>query len=130
MDTKLLKGYFDGIQPILEKLKDQTDPRLILHSDRGSVYSSKAFNELLNNYSITHSMSRPETPTDNPIIEAINDWLKDELFPDFKINEAEDVEECIRNYIHYYNYERPAYSLNYLTPIQYKEKYYFEKCLL
>ena len=72
-------------------------------------------------------MSRPGTPTDNPIIEAINGWLKDELFTDFKINEAIDVEECVRNYVHYYNYERPACSLGYLTPIQYKERHNFQK---
>ena len=120
-------GYFDGLQSVIEKLKEQTDPRLILHSDQGSVYSSKAYNELIGKYSITHSMSRPGTPTDNPVFEAINGWLKDELFINFKIRNATDVEECVREYIHFFNYERPASSLGYLTPVQYKNENYFQK---
>lgn len=66
-------------------------------------------------------MSRAGTPTDNGAVEAINGWLKEELFLDFNIKEAEDVEKTIAKYIHYFNYERPACALNYLTPIQFKE---------
>ena len=72
-------------------------------------------------------MSRPGTPTDNPVIEAINGWLKDELFIDFKIGNATDVEECVREYIHFFNFERPANSFGYLTPVQYKNENYFQK---
>ena len=54
-------------------------------------------------------------------MEAINDWVKEELFIDFKINSSLDVFSEIDNYIHYFNYERPQASLNYLTPIQFKE---------
>ena len=68
-------------------------------------------------------MSRAGTPTDNGAMEAINGWLKEELFLDFKINETDNIEKAINDYIHYFNYERPACALNYLTPIQYKVKY-------
>ncbi len=68
-------------------------------------------------------MSKPGTPTDNPVMEAINGWMKDELFGDFKITECEDVESTIKRYIHYFNHERPACALGYMTPIEYKLKY-------
>ena len=64
---------------------------MILHSDQGSVYSSKRFNESLHLYNIIHSMSRLGTPTENGIMEAINGWIKEELFLDFKINSCDDI---------------------------------------
>jgi len=73
---------------------------MILHSDQGSVYSSKSFNELLTNYNITRTMSRAGTPTDNGAMEAINGWLKEELFLDFNIKAADDATKAINDYIH------------------------------
>ena len=46
--------------------------QMILHSDQGSVYASKDFNELLPMYNVVRSMSRAGTPTDNAAMEAIN----------------------------------------------------------
>ena len=68
-------------------------------------------------------MSRAGTPTDNTAMESINGWLKEELFIDFKIPLTDDPIKAINEYVHFFNYERPAYYLGYLTPIQYKEKY-------
>jgi len=113
--------YINGLQQLLEKKKEYRDLRLILHTDQGSVYSSKSYNELLPLYNITHSMSRAGTPTDNASMEAINGWLKEELFNDFKIKEKEDPIQCIEDYIIFFNEQRPSYSLNYLTPKQFKE---------
>lgn len=95
---------------------------MILHSDQGSVYSSKSFNELIPNYNISRSMSRAGTPTDNAAMESIVGWVKEELFSDFDIRNQENIEKVIDEYVYYFNYKRPACALNYLTPIQYKEK--------
>jgi transposase InsO family protein len=94
---------------------------MILHSDQGSVYASKAFNELLPMYGITRSMSRAGTPTDNAAMEAINGWIKAELFMDLHVTGENTVEKEIDEYISFFNEQRPAYSLNYLTPKQYRE---------
>ena len=99
--------------------KEQTDDLIILHTDQGSVYSSKAYNKLLENYNISRSMSRAGTPTDNPINESLNGWIKEELFIDFDLKHCNNVPELIKEYIYYYNNERPSYALNYITPIQY-----------
>ena len=48
---------------------------------------------------------------------------KAELFSDFHVNGEKEVEQEIAEYIQFFNEERPAYALNYLTPKQYKEKY-------
>ena len=65
-------------------------------------------------------MSRAVTPTDNPINESLNGWIKEKLFIDFDLKHCEDVPNLIKLHIDYYNYERSRYSLNYKTPIQYK----------
>jgi len=93
---------------------------IILHTDQGSVYSSKAYNKLLENYNIERSMSRAGTPTDNPINESLNGWIKEELIIDFDLKHCKDVEKLIEKYIYYYNSERPSYALQYKTPIQFK----------
>ena len=115
--------YISGMEDLIELKKLYPDCEMILHTDQGSVYASKKFNELLPMYKITHSMSRAGTPTDNAAMEAINGWIKAELFTDFHVTGEKPIEVELADYIHFFNEERPAYSLNYLTPAQYKQKY-------
>ena len=68
-------------------------------------------------------MSRAGTPTDNAAMEAINGWLKSELFTDFHVTSKESIEREIEEYIKFFNEERPAYALGYMTPKQYREAY-------
>ena len=114
--------YISGLEDLLELKKEHPEYQMILHSDQGSVYASKAFNELLPMY-VTRSMSRAGTPTDNAAMESINGWIKAELFTDLHITGEQPVEKEIDEYITFFNEQRPAYSLNYLTPKEYKEKY-------
>lgn len=115
--------YISGLNDVLELKAKYPELKTVLHSDQGSVYTSKAFNELLPMYSIERSMSRAGTPTDNGAMEAINGWVKTELMTDFHVTGEKPIADEIDGYIHFFNYERPAYSLNYLTPVQYREKY-------
>ncbi len=115
--------YMSGLKGILDIKAQYPDMEMILHTDQGSVYSSKSFNELLPLYNIIRSMSRAGTPTDNASMEAINGWMKAEMFSDFHITSNESIDREIDKYIMFFNEERPAYSLNYLTPKQYKELY-------
>ncbi len=93
---------------------------ITLHTDQGSVYSSKAYNDLITDFNIQRSMSRAGTPTDNPVNESLNGWIKEELFIDFHLRESLNVRDDIERYIAYYNSEKPSYSLNYKTPLQFK----------
>lgn len=68
-------------------------------------------------------MSRAGTPTDNPIIESINGWIKDEIYTDFNIDTEDDFESFIKRFVTYYNTERPSYKLDYKTPLQYRTEY-------
>lgn len=115
-----VKPYYDGLNDLLAKIGKNNGS--ILHTDQGAVYASHAYNDILEDYKVNHSMSRAGTPTDNPIMESINGWMKEELFLDFNLMDSTDVQSTIDSYIKYYNEERPAYSLDYKTPIQYKKE--------
>ncbi len=65
-------------------------------------------------------MSRAGTPTDNPIIESLNGWIKEEMIVDFNLYKTDDVHKTVREYIEYYNNERLAFSLQYKSPVQYR----------
>lgn len=118
--------YINGLNDLLALKKNYPEYETILHSDQGTVYASKKYNELLSPYAIARSMSRAGTPTDNAAMEAINGWMKAEIFTDFHII-GENVKEEVDEYIKFFNEERPAYSLSYMTPKQYKEHYYNNK---
>lgn len=98
----------------------------IFHSDQGSIYSSVAFNNAHKDYNITRSMSRIGTPTDNPIIESKNGWLKKEIYIDFNQDDYDTVEDYINAIIYDHNYLRPSYALNYKTPIEYRTQLGFK----
>ena len=115
--------YMSGLDGLIGLKAQYPEMEMILHTDQGSVYSSKSFNEVLPLYNIIHSMSRAGTPTDNAAMEAINGWIKAEMFNDLHITSNENIEREISDYIVFFNEERPAYSLNYLTPKQYREYY-------
>ena len=57
--------YHSALKDVLNKKEEYKDFDMILHTDQGSVYSSKKFNESLSIYNITHSMSKPGHPTEN-----------------------------------------------------------------
>ncbi len=63
-------------------------------------------------------MSRSGTPTDNPTIEALNGWIKDELYKNFDLYNSDDIHKTIEEFFYYFNHKRLAYSQQYKTPIQ------------
>lgn len=96
------------------------DLETIFHTDQGAIYSSLSFNNILKDFFITRSMSRAGTPTDNPVIESKNGWLKKEMYIDFDINNYSTVQEFIKEIVEDNNNYRPSYALNYKTPVEYK----------
>lgn len=132
-----VKSYYYGVNPInhsmalksmlKEKIKrGYLNLETIFHSDQGKIYSSMSFNNEHTNYNIKRSMSRVATPTDNPIIESKNGWLKKEMFIDFNQDDYDTVDEFINAIIYDHNYLRPSYALNYKTPIEYRTQLGFK----
>lgn len=112
--------YIDGLEQVKAIIEANgiAEP-VILHTDQGAVYSSQAYNELIKNSVIRRSMSRAGKPTDNPVNESLNGWIKEELFMDFNLDSSKDVKKTIEEYVNFYNNQRPSYSLGYVTPSHY-----------
>lgn len=113
------RPYFSCLTDLKKKIEEQTTP-LVLHTDQGSVYSSRAFQEAHKDCNIIRSMSRAATPTDNPIIESINGWIKAEMQVDFAYWKEDNIFDFVNRYVEYYNNQRPAYALKYKSPVQYR----------
>ena len=116
------KPYYHCLEQLklLVGKKEEQTPPVVLHTDQGSVYSSRAFLKAHVDYNIVRSMSRVGTPTDNPIIEALNGWIKEELYLDFSLASAENVPLLLEEYVYYFNNRRLAAALGYKSPVQYK----------
>ena len=79
-----------------EKIKrGYKDLETIVHSDQGVIYSSAVFANTHKDYNIKRYMSRARTPTDNPVDESLNGWIKEELFLDFDLDRLNNVEELM-----------------------------------
>ena len=118
--------YINGLEDIKKLLRGHKEP-VVLHTDQGSVYTSFDYNEIIKDTVIVRSMSRAGKPTDNPVNEAINGWIKEELYMDFKIDECrtrDEFEQRLTAYVDFYNKHRPCYAIGYNTPVGYRRKYY------
>lgn len=118
--------YIDGLNDVIGLLKGSIEP-VVLHTDQGSVYASMAYNELIKDTNIVRSMSRAGKPTDNPVNEALNGWIKEELTLDFGIDMAwgwSNIVAKIDEYVKFYNGQRPCFAIGYDTPDNYRKRYY------
>lgn len=117
--------YVDGLEDVVGILKGCDEPT-VLHTDQGPVYASLAYNELIKDSLVVRSMSRAGKPTDNPVNEALNGWIKEELYMDFKLGECRSKEEIrvvITGYVSFYNAKRPCYAIGYDTPDNYYRRF-------
>lgn len=116
--------YIDGLKEVVALLEGvERQQPTIIHTDQGSVYASMAYNEIIQDKNIERSMSRAGKPTDNPVNESLNGWIKEELFIDFNLGKCTDVYRKVADYVTYYNTQRPCYSIGYDTPSRYYGKY-------
>lgn len=81
---------------------------MILHSDRGSQFTSKQFHDFCKSYGICQSMSRPGCPYDNSPMERYFNTLKAELINLHKYPDEESLYHEINCYAYgWYNNLRP-----------------------
>jgi putative transposase len=86
--------------------REHPEKGLIVHTDRGSQYTSQRFQALLSRYGFVQSMSRKGNPYDNAIMESFYRTLKRELVQDAHYENPEQARQDIFRYIElYYNTE-------------------------
>ena len=110
------------ILPPLRQLlaKKKACEELLLHSDQGSQFASYSYIKLLQDNGVTQSMSSAGTPRDNAVLESCFGWFKNMLRIDFNIQICQDVFATVAEAVDHFNHFRPAFALDYKTPVQFK----------
>lgn len=91
----------------------------LFHSDQGTLYFNDEFQNKLKKLGYEQSMSRRGNCWDNSSQESYFGHMKDEC--DFsKCSTPEDVKKKVDEYVYYYNYERPQWTRNKMTPVDYE----------
>lgn len=93
----------------------------IHHSDQGSQYTSKAYQQQLMNAGLVSSMSRKGMPYDNAVMESFFSSLKQELTHHERFKDRDAARAHIFEYIEsFYNRLRLHSSLDYRSPETYE----------
>jgi putative transposase len=96
---------------------------LLHHSDRGSQYAATRYQRLLDEYSITASMSRKGNCWDNACVESFFGTLKRELVYHRRYATREEATQDIFEYIEvFYNRKRRHSTLGYDSPAEYEAR--------
>ncbi len=102
----------------------------ILHSDRGSNYVSTSFSNNLKKYGIEQSFSKAGCPYDNSPMESFFQLLKKKCFYRHIFTSKPMLTKIIDEYIDFYNNKRSHRYLNYISPVEFENKYYQKHLLL
>jgi len=90
---------------------------IVLHSDLGTQYTSRIFEEYLASKGIIHSFSRKGNPYDNACIESFHSILKKEEVYNQKYYDFKVASKALFEYIEsWYNRKRIHSAINYMTP--------------
>ena len=96
---------------------------LLIHTDRGSQYTSHDFISLAQAQQLTLSMSRKGNCWDNAVVESFFATLKRECINGEKIPTRTHLLNIITDYIDaYYNSVRMHSTLDYLSPLEYESR--------
>ncbi|RIE05123.1 hypothetical protein D3H35_03100 [Cohnella faecalis] len=103
-----------------DKHKDVTG--LIVHSDQGSHYTSRAYHDMLPQVGAQISMSRRGNCYDNASMESFFSHLTVEALYPYDIRSIDEAQRRIKEYIRFYNEDRAQRKLNKLTPVEYRNQ--------
>ena len=108
---RTLKKALDS-QPVIKG-------KLILHSDQGAQYTSKAFVEFCESVNVTQSMSKAGYPYDNAPMERYFNTLKNECTNLYEFTTEEALYQTVEEFAYVtYNHVRPHSYNGYRTPFQ------------
>jgi len=92
----------------------------VLRSDNGLIFQSRRFRQACRDYRLTQEFITPYTPEQNGMIERFFRSLKEECVWQHVFRTFEDARRVIREWLQWYNQERPHQALGYRSPVQYR----------
>jgi transposase InsO family protein len=114
-DANLVYKAFTTVNAGLDKFQ-------VFHTDRGNEFKNKLIDEVVTTFEIKRSLSAKGCPYDNSPAETFNHILKIECIKGKKFGSLKELEIELMDYINWYNNHRLHGSLDYQTPMEYKEK--------
>ena len=114
-DAKLVYKAFSKISYDLRKIN-------IFHTDRGNEFKNKIIEELIETFGIKRSISKKGCPYDNAVAEATYKIIKTEFAYNRRFSSFEELECELFDYVNWYNNIRIHGSLDYKTPIVYRQQ--------
>lgn len=103
--------------------KERPPAGCIFHSDLGSQYRSREFQQLLEDYGMVPSMSHKGACWDNAPVESFWSILKREALPNHgRFRTRGEAVRAIRRWILFYNSDRPHTTLGNISPLEFKRK--------
>ena len=98
---------------------------LLVHSDRGCQYTSHAYRQVLAVRGLTCSMSRRGNCWDNAVAESFFSTLKTEWLSQIGVLSPPQLHIQVATWIEgFYNQQRKHSTLNYLSPVEFEQRYY------
>jgi len=113
-DALLVKQAFSRIPYPLNEVN-------IFHTDRGKEFDNQLIDALLDTFDIQRSLSEKGSPHDNAVAESTYKSTKTEFIYPNKFETLEELEIQLFDYVHWWNYLRIHGSLDYETPIAYRQ---------
>ena len=110
----------DMLKEAIETLNLNEKP--MIHSDQGWQYQMRFYQKQLAERGLTQSMSRKGNCLDNAAMESFFGILKSECFYGEEFKSVDELEQKVKEYIHYYNHERIKVKLKGLTPVEYRNQ--------
>ena len=119
MNSELVKSALKNA------VSNQNNPqKIILHSDRGSQYTSNSYTEFATELGMILSYSRKGNPFDNAPIESFHATLKKEEVYLRHYKNFDDAKSSLFEYIEgFYNRNRIHSAIGYLTPHQFEKTF-------
>ncbi|HCZ6571353.1 TPA: IS3 family transposase [Staphylococcus aureus] len=112
-DANLVSKAISRINHNLEQIK-------LFHTDRGKEFDNHLIDEVLETFKIKRSLSTKGCPYDNAVAEATMKAMKTEFVKQMQFENLEQLETELFDYVNWYNNFRPHSSLQYLTPVAFK----------
>ena len=121
-----MRRYSEAVNRALGQSQVEAE-QLLIHTDQGSQYRATAYQELLEVYGITCSMSAKGCCWDNAVVESLFSTLKHELSLDDDTENRISPQQLQRDLAFwidgYSNRERRHSTLSYLSPIDYEQQF-------
>ena len=121
------RPHYDLVKNMLRNALNQLklDEKPIVHSlakqcFSGWQYQMSHYQQQLKQHGLTQSMSRKGNCLDNASMESFFGILKSECFYGEEFKSIDELEQTVKEYIHYYNHDRIKVKLKGLSPVKYR----------